>query len=127
VKSRTRGKGTEASSVNIFSYQRGKDDRQRVLEACKAFACDPWIAIYVECIECADLFVLSLDHYDRAYRHNTNRAIDDWKMGEKHRARYDADPDVKHIRIVFMANPWNWELTGSSTRRSTKSSRLIRS
>ena len=56
MKSRTRGKGTETSSVNIFSYRKGKNDRQKVIDACKAFACDPWIAIYIESSEIADLF-----------------------------------------------------------------------
>src|SRR5208283_4258115 len=43
VKSRTRLAGSEKVSVNVLSYQRGKDDRQKVLEACEAFACTPWI------------------------------------------------------------------------------------
>jgi Holliday junction resolvase-like predicted endonuclease len=34
VKSRTRLAGSEKDSVNLFSYQRGKDDRQKVLDAC---------------------------------------------------------------------------------------------
>lgn len=42
VKSRTRKKGQEASSVNIFSYRKGKNDRQKVIESCNAFACEPW-------------------------------------------------------------------------------------
>jgi len=41
VKSRTRTVGREESSVNIFSYQKGKDDRQKTIAACKAFACEP--------------------------------------------------------------------------------------
>lgn len=108
VKSRTREKGTETSSVNIFSYQKGKNDRQKVLDACKAFACDPWIAIYIESSEFADLFVLSLKHYDRVYRGNRNRAIDDWKMGQKYRKKYEIDPDVKHIHMAFSGSSWNW-------------------
>ena len=108
VKSRTRGKGTETSSVNIFSYQKGKNDRQKVLEACKAFAAEPWIAIYVEASYCADLFLLSLEHYDHEYRANQNRAIDYWKMGQKYRERYEADPRVQHIRMDFSGSSWEW-------------------
>jgi len=44
VKSRTRVAGTERDTVNIF--KKSKNDRQKVLQACKDFACEPWIAIY---------------------------------------------------------------------------------
>lgn len=108
VKSRTRLKGTEASSVNIFSYQKGKNDRQKVLDACEAFACEPWIAIYVESSNSADLYLLSLNHYDHEYRGKANKAIDDWKMGEKHRMRYAGDSNVKHVHIDLLWNSWDW-------------------
>ncbi|MDL1962564.1 MAG: hypothetical protein LWX01_12905 [Deltaproteobacteria bacterium] len=108
VKSRTREKGTETSSVNIFSYQKGKNDRQKVLDACKAFACEPWIAIYVESSESADLLMLSLKHYDQEYRGKSNRAVDDWKMGEKYRKRYEIDPNVRHIHMAFSGRSWTW-------------------
>ena len=108
VKSRTRKKGTETASVTVFSYQKSKNDRQKVLDACKAFACAPWIAIYVESSESADVFLLSLEHYDQKYRGKPNRTIDDWKMGEKHRKRYESDPNVKHIRMDFSRSSWTW-------------------
>jgi len=47
VKSRTRTPKTEDTPVNLFSYQRGKDEQQKLIEACKSFACEPWIAVYV--------------------------------------------------------------------------------
>ena len=107
VKSRTRVKGTEATSVNIFSYQKGKNDRQKVMDACKAFAAEPWIAIYVESSNCADLFLLSLEHYDNEYRSKQKKAIDDWKMGQKYIERYKADHRVSHIQINFSVK---WQL-----------------
>jgi len=108
VKSRTRVKGTEATSVNIFSYQKGKNDRQKVIDACKAFEAEPWIAIYVESSYCADLFLLSLENYDNEYRANQKRAIDGWKMGQKYRKRYEDDPRVRHIRMDFSGSSWEW-------------------
>jgi len=109
VKSRTRSIGTEEESVNIFSYQKGKNDRQKLLDACKAFACEPWIAVYVETSGSADVYLTSLENYDEKYRGKEGRAIDGWKMGKKHKQLYDKDPDVKHIRIEFRAVNWNWE------------------
>lgn len=45
VKSRTRGSGTEKDNVTIFSYRKANDDRKKLLDACKAFACEPWVAV----------------------------------------------------------------------------------
>jgi hypothetical protein len=107
VKSRTRTKGTENSTVNVFSYQKGKDDRGKVLAACQAFGCEPWIAVYVETTDQADVFLTSLENYDAKYR-RTPRAIDDWKMGPKDRERYASDPAVKHVAIGFQEGNWVW-------------------
>ena len=107
VKSRTRTVGREESSVNIFSYQKGKDDRQKTIAACKAFACEPWIAIYVEATDQADIYLTSLENYDSSYRRD-GKAIDDWKMGPKYRGKYMADPLVKHIKITFAETNWSW-------------------
>lgn len=108
VKSRTRNAGKEEESVNIFSYQKEKDDRQKLLDACKAFACEPWIAVYVEASEYADVYLTSLKNYDEKYRGRGGKAIDDWKMRKKHKERYKKDPNVKHIRIEFRATNWDW-------------------
>jgi hypothetical protein len=107
VKSRTRTSGTENSSVNVFSYQNGKDDRQKALSACEAFGCKPWVAIYVETTDRADVFLTALANYDAKYR-RTGRAVDDWKMGPKDREKYASDPAVKHVGIVFEGRRWAW-------------------
>ena len=46
VKSRTRSLGSETTSVTVFSYRKGKDDRKKLLDACTAFGCEPWVALY---------------------------------------------------------------------------------
>ena len=107
VKSRTRNIGKEETKVNIFSYQKGKNDRQKLLDACKAFACKPWIAVYVETLMSADVYLTSLENYDEKYRGRKGKAIDDWKMRKKAKELYEKDPDVKHIRIEF--HPTNWD------------------
>lgn len=107
VKSRTRRTGMERESVNIFSYQRGKNDRDKVLNACKAFACEPWVAVYVESTDHADVYLTSLRNYASKYR-RPGKAIDDWKMGPKDREHYASDTSVKHIRLEFQAKNWAW-------------------
>jgi Holliday junction resolvase-like predicted endonuclease len=106
VKSRTRTTGKEDESVNLFSYRKGKNDRQKVLDACKAFACEPWIAVYVETSDSADVYLTSLENYDKIYRVKEGRAIDGWKMVKKDRDRYNKDPNVMHIKIEFKTTNW---------------------
>ena len=100
VKSRTRTKGREHSKVNLFSEM----DRETIKDACRSFSCEPWIGIYVECSDSADLYLTSLENYDRKYR--KNRVTDVWKMAEKQQRIYSDDPDVKHIRIEFNISMW---------------------
>lgn len=108
VKSRTRNIGKEATNVFIFSYREGKNDRQRLRDACGFFGCEPWIAVYVETLQSADLYLTSLENYDAKYRGRTDRATDSWGMSSKLQALYDADKEVKHIRADFNQSEWNW-------------------
>jgi hypothetical protein len=108
VKSRTRDVGKEEESVNILSYQKVKSDRERLLDACEAFACEPWIAVYAETLEYADVYLTSLENFDREYRSGRAKAIDAWQMTERFKERYERDPNVKHIRIEFHTTNWGW-------------------
>lgn len=108
VKSRTRHSGKETDSVNVFFNRKRPSDRDTLLAACKAFACDPWLAIYVETARSADLYLTSLEHFDQAYCPNKSCAIDAWKMGEKQKRDYDVDKEVQHISVGFRAQKWNF-------------------
>ncbi len=101
VKSRTRNKGKEGTSVILFK----KNDRQKLLDACNAFACMPWIAIYVETSDYADIYLTSLENYEK-YRNTKKTVTDNWGMGAKNKQIYDSDKDVKHIRIDFKSQNW---------------------
>lgn len=106
VKSRTRNIGKEETKVNIFSYQKGKNDRQKLLNACKAFSCKPWIAVYVEASDFADVYLTSLENYDAKYRGREGKKIDDWGMRKKDKKRYNKDTKVKHVKIEFHVTNW---------------------
>jgi len=108
VKSRTRTKGKEKNSVNIFYYQKKKDDRKKLMDACSVFGCKPWIAVYVETTSDAEIYFTSLDHYLNKYQGGNKKAIDDWKMTNKHREEYEKDSEVKHIKIEFDQKNWKW-------------------
>jgi Holliday junction resolvase-like predicted endonuclease len=110
VKSRTRLPGTESSGVYIF---RKPQDRKKLEDACKAFACKPWIAIYVESEKTADLYLTSLANYDGKYRAQQSRKIEKlvtegWRMTANEMEKYSADTQVRHIQIEFIDQNW-WE------------------
>ena len=105
VKSRTRNEGKESDAVNVFSYQKRKDDRQKLLDACKAFGCEPWVAVYVENLNGADLYLTSLGTFDR---YHGGKAIETWKMDEKSKKRYQENPDVKQVSIQLNTSRWRF-------------------
>src|ERR1019366_7637874 len=104
VKSRTRTSGKESESVYVFR----KDDRKKMLDACKAFGCEPWIAVYVESECITDLYLTSLANYDSKYRAADVSAIDAWGMTPMQMQAYAADAEVRHIHIAFKDENW-WQ------------------
>jgi Holliday junction resolvase-like predicted endonuclease len=104
VKSRTRTPGRESESVNLLK----KEDHKKLKEACESFGCEPWVGVYVESENHADLYLTNLAHYLARYgpKEGQIRVIKDWKMKQKHRDQYLSDPDVKHIQIDFHAHHW---------------------
>jgi len=108
VKSRTRSEGTESDSVNLLSYRKENTDRDKLLKACEAFGCEPWLGIYIETTDYSDIYLTSLDNYDKKYRGESDRVVDTWKMKDKDKLQYDNDPEVKHVRIHFYLANWKW-------------------
>lgn len=101
VKTRTRMPGKESDAVNLF----GPGDRDKVSDACEAFGCKPWVAIYVEAESTGDLYLTSLDNYDRKYRMQGG-AIEKWRMTEKQMRGYTADTGIRHIHVDFRDENW---------------------
>jgi len=104
VKSRTRTAGKETDTVNLLTGS-GKD-RQKLEAACTAFGVEPWLAVYVECGTSADLYLTSLENYDREHRTSTSRVIDDWKMTASAKQAYQRDPKVMHISFSITVGNW---------------------
>lgn len=106
VKSRTRQPGKERDCINLLVH--GKNDRGKLLSACHAFGCEPYIAVYVETSDFADLYLTSLANYDAKYRSAQGPALDVWKMGKKQIDQYQRDPEVKHVHMTFGIAKWHW-------------------
>jgi Holliday junction resolvase len=105
VKSRTRDGGTVNESINVFSHQSGKDDRKKLLEACEYFGCEPWVAIYSENEDEADLYLVSLETFNK---YHGGKAIEQWKVSTKMRKQYIEDPEVKHLNFKLDSNRWRF-------------------
>jgi len=107
VKSRTRRACSESEPVNLFSSRH--KDRNKLVKACAAFHCHPWIAVYVETSKYADIYLTSLKHYDKIYRSKKTKQIEDWKMSPVFQKRYAEDTCVKHLHIDFVKTGWKWK------------------
>lgn len=105
VKSRTRPKKREFASVHILRKE--NEDAKKVLQACKAFACIPWVAIYVEAEKYAEAYLTSLQHFNSKYNKPKGRQIASWNMTIKMKDKYLKDKKVKHIRFDFSDSNWN--------------------
>jgi hypothetical protein len=101
VKSRTRIPGKEGESVNVFEG----GARRKMMAACNAFGCVPWIGVYVETENAGDIFLTSLKHYDTKYR-VAGRVVDTWKMTRKHIERCCDDNAVKYVHVDFDTARW---------------------
>jgi hypothetical protein len=108
VKSRTRRAGKETEAVNVFFNRKTPSDREKLLAACTAFGCEPWVAIYVETARLADLYLMSLEHFDDVYCPRKSCAIDAWRMGPRQRRDYEVDKGVQHISVEFRAPNWTF-------------------
>jgi hypothetical protein len=82
------------------------DDRKKMTAACTAFECEPWIAVYVEATETADLFLVELKNFQRIYEAEGKEFARFWRMTPKYRKICKGDPDVLHINIRFDACNW---------------------
>lgn len=100
IKSTIRPIGNEKKSIQLFD----RNNKVKILEACKSYACEPWIAIYVETSTYADLFLISLDDYESKYYGGTKLA--EWKMGLEDIKQYDQDANIMHLHLIF--EPRNW-------------------
>lgn len=106
VKSRTRDEGTVNESVNVFSHQRGGDDRKKLLVACEYFECEPWVAVYSENEDGADLYLISLVTFDK---YHGGKVVEQWKVSNKMRKQYLEDPEVKHLNFKLDTSRWQFK------------------
>jgi hypothetical protein len=105
VKSRTRKNTTETEAVNIFT---SNEDKIKFNNACIAFACEPWIGIYVETMDEGFMFLTGFSNYENKYINKGSKVLT-WNMTDKYIEKYRNDSNVKYININFNGKDWNWK------------------
>ncbi len=83
---------------------RSTGDRDKLTDACEFFECKPWVAIYVESEHSGDLFLVSLETYERTY--GPKVSTQGWNMTPKQLTKYKTDAGVKHIHVDFSGKNW---------------------
>ena len=105
LKSNQRTKRAENGQVTLFDHTRKIDDRDKLLDACKGFNAEPWIAVYVETETYAELFLTSLENYDKRYN-KKSKNLDVWLLSLSSRLVYEDDPCIKYVRIDYSGRNW---------------------
>lgn len=93
VKTRIRVKNSEKEQVYLF---RKEKDRQNFIDICKLIQVEPYLGIYVETESEKNVYLTSLEHYDKKYR-ILGKKIEVWEMTEKNKREYENDPEVEKI------------------------------
>ncbi len=95
VKSRSRTQGTENVSVNLLR----KDD-QKVMAACDAFHCIPYVAVVVDQGSMVRGYLTTLRH---ARDLSPGQS---WRMSPSMLQRYKEDPDIDSFELASRAGDW---------------------
>jgi hypothetical protein len=105
VKSRARNtEEGESDPVNLFEVK--SNDWKKTNDACSAFGCVPWVAVYVETKTQADLFLTPLTNYKKKYCNKGAKSHYTWKMTKKWLSKYEEDEKVNHIHLTFQEKRW---------------------
>lgn len=100
VKSRSRYKRTEKTSVNL-----PQDGFQKAKSACKAFKCVPYYAIVVDGGERIRCFLLSLGDLMKV-ADGAARGMRYWGMSDRHLEKYRQHRRVKSFELKLEACSW---------------------
>lgn len=102
VKSRYHNEKMKGAGVNVFSGK--KESRTKIMTICKEFGVEPWLAVYHETRDRAQLIVMSVATYDdpsKGYNTRKPKAPDDMKTAAAWLAQYRQDPDVGIVEFDF--------------------------
>ncbi|HEX9883122.1 MAG TPA: hypothetical protein VGA79_04070 [Desulfobaccales bacterium] len=99
VKSRSRSTGKEGQYVHISN-----DHFEKIEEACRAFACVPYLAVVVDEGTEIHAFITSMAHFLFLFPRRETAA--GWKMNRTWLDHYEKDPEIKYFR--FRHETINW-------------------
>jgi Holliday junction resolvase-like predicted endonuclease len=112
VKSRSRNAGKEESSILIEGSQFAK-----VQNACEAFCCKPYFALFVDGKDKFFLFILPMSKLQTQL--GMNKTVN-WKMSPNSIEAYMADPEIAAFELSYGEALWG-DLGASQSRPSRPS------
>ncbi|MHA1385827.1 MAG: hypothetical protein ACTSR3_18910 [Candidatus Helarchaeota archaeon] len=83
-----------------------EDERKKFFDVCDMLNCDPWIAIFVDAPDHAELYITDWENDYQKYR-SSDKQHDVWEMNKERIEQYKSDPKVKHIRFEYNESE-NW-------------------
>jgi Holliday junction resolvase-like predicted endonuclease len=108
VKARARNsEKKEKSSIHLFNVK--KKDLDKTKNACESFKCTPWIAVYIEAKNYADMYLTPFDNYwnnINKYCNKEAKGYYTWKLTKDWLPLYDADEKVHHLHLKFEEKRW---------------------
>lgn len=101
VKSRTRKAGSENKDVNLPA-----DNFDKVVEACKAFGCQPYFAIVVDGAANIRAFITPMARVLQLVPLRPSGS--GWRMSASHQAKYVNDPQIMTFEMQVKSGRW-WQ------------------
>lgn len=99
VKSRSRSEGKEKQYLSIDN-----DHFHKLVEACHAFDCQPYLALVVDGKEDIKMFITSMDHLLSI--HPMRQVCVGWKMSNDWIEKYRTDPDIMMVEFHYKTQCW---------------------
>ncbi|XEI32103.1 hypothetical protein NMD14_15260 [Aeromonas veronii] len=99
VKSRSRNAGKENHYLSIDNEHFNKVD-----VACRAFNCEPYLALVVDCKDDIKVFITSKDHLLSI--HPKRQVCVGWKMSDDWITKYREDPKIMMIEFQYRTPRW---------------------
>jgi hypothetical protein len=99
VKSRSRYRGTERTSLNIPT-----EEFSKVAAACEAFGCEPYFAIVVDGGGWLRLYLTAMSHLLEIPKPGKNNVY--WSMNKYQIERYRSDSRIKSVELNVSSLIW---------------------
>jgi len=100
VRARSRMEGTGKTSVSL-------PKRKKVFDACKSFACSPYLAIVVDSVDEGNKIRLYLLAWSEIKKLHIKGGEKNWYMKKRYLEKYEKNPKIKKITFNYEIKDWS--------------------